>query len=313
MSVCVFGVWGVYRARPTHSRQRPVFFFLPPWVSVGVDRSVRFDLIFFFYCSCFVGEIEEDEAERLGLVPSHAYAVLDVREVRGTRLLQVCESGDRKILSFFLLHSRLGWVEFRPTAHPLPHVTSCMPCAGVPSSDVSDSCGARGAGAVVWRPEPMSVVSRLRTCPYVLAHSVRTAARRLWTPRGKCAILINAPISGALVQADSQPSPATSTASKLCHHCVPSHPQLRSCVSRPPTVAQTNPGEESVEPEAMARAVLGGGHAEMDTGPKRVSCSTILPRRYAHAWLVSPQGVALAFGSHVPLLIFFLRGEHETV
>lgn len=35
------------------------------------------------------GNIAEDEAERLGLVPSHAYAVLDVKEVNGTRLLQV--------------------------------------------------------------------------------------------------------------------------------------------------------------------------------------------------------------------------------
>lgn len=39
-----------------------------------------------FRCS---GEIAEAEAERLGLVPSHAYAVLDVKEVNGTRLLQV--------------------------------------------------------------------------------------------------------------------------------------------------------------------------------------------------------------------------------
>lgn len=35
------------------------------------------------------GEIEKEEADRLGLVPSHAYAVLDVKEVNGTRLLQV--------------------------------------------------------------------------------------------------------------------------------------------------------------------------------------------------------------------------------
>ncbi|CAM9119736.1 unnamed protein product [Ectocarpus sp. 12 AP-2014] len=38
------------------------------------------------------GEISEDEAERLGLVPSHAYAVLDVKEVNGTKLLQVKDS-----------------------------------------------------------------------------------------------------------------------------------------------------------------------------------------------------------------------------
>lgn len=33
--------------------------------------------------------MDEDEAEALGLVPSHAYAVLDVREVLGVRLLLV--------------------------------------------------------------------------------------------------------------------------------------------------------------------------------------------------------------------------------
>ncbi|CAM9298974.1 unnamed protein product, partial [Hapterophycus canaliculatus] len=41
-------------------------------------------------------EIEEDEAERLGLVPSHAYAVLDVKEINGTRLLQVKNPWSRK-------------------------------------------------------------------------------------------------------------------------------------------------------------------------------------------------------------------------
>eukprot|EP00752_Nemacystus_decipiens_P002304 g2180.t1 len=41
-------------------------------------------------------EIEKDEAERLGLVPSHAYAVLDVREINGTRLLQVKNPWSRK-------------------------------------------------------------------------------------------------------------------------------------------------------------------------------------------------------------------------
>lgn len=41
----------------------------------------------------FQGEIEKDEAERLGLVPSHAYAVLDVKEINGTRLLQVGRGG----------------------------------------------------------------------------------------------------------------------------------------------------------------------------------------------------------------------------
>lgn len=35
------------------------------------------------------GDIEKEEADRLGLVPSHAYAVLDAKEVNGTRLLQV--------------------------------------------------------------------------------------------------------------------------------------------------------------------------------------------------------------------------------
>ncbi|CAM9123398.1 unnamed protein product [Ectocarpus sp. 12 AP-2014] len=40
--------------------------------------------------------IAEDEAERLGLVPSHAYAVLDVKEVNGTRLLQVKNPWSRK-------------------------------------------------------------------------------------------------------------------------------------------------------------------------------------------------------------------------
>ncbi|CAM9283760.1 unnamed protein product, partial [Scytosiphon promiscuus] len=41
-------------------------------------------------------EIEEDEADRLGLVPSHAYAVLDVKEINGTRLLQVKNPWSRK-------------------------------------------------------------------------------------------------------------------------------------------------------------------------------------------------------------------------
>ena len=58
--------------------------------------SLSFFCAFFFFAGVVVsvfsfhtGEIEEDEAERLGLVPSHAYAVLDVREINGTRLLQV--------------------------------------------------------------------------------------------------------------------------------------------------------------------------------------------------------------------------------
>ncbi|CAN0179771.1 unnamed protein product [Ectocarpus sp. 6 AP-2014] len=38
------------------------------------------------------GEISEAEAESLGLVPSHVYAVLDVKEVNGTKLLQVKDS-----------------------------------------------------------------------------------------------------------------------------------------------------------------------------------------------------------------------------
>lgn len=37
----------------------------------------------------FEGEIEKEEADKMGLVPSHAYAVLDVKEINGTRLLQV--------------------------------------------------------------------------------------------------------------------------------------------------------------------------------------------------------------------------------
>ena len=35
------------------------------------------------------GKMAEDVAEHVGLVPTHAYAVLDVREVEGKRLLQV--------------------------------------------------------------------------------------------------------------------------------------------------------------------------------------------------------------------------------
>lgn len=38
---------------------------------------------------CISGDIEKEEADKLGLVPSHAYAVLDAKEVNGTRLLQV--------------------------------------------------------------------------------------------------------------------------------------------------------------------------------------------------------------------------------
>lgn len=38
---------------------------------------------------CLEGELDEAEAENLGLVPSHAYAVLDVKEIGGVRLLQV--------------------------------------------------------------------------------------------------------------------------------------------------------------------------------------------------------------------------------
>lgn len=48
------------------------------------------------------GEIEEAEAEKLGLVPSHAYAVLDVKEINGTRLLQVRQP----ILLTLLAHTR---------------------------------------------------------------------------------------------------------------------------------------------------------------------------------------------------------------
>ena len=35
------------------------------------------------------GDIGEAEAERAGLVPTHAYAVLDMREIRGKRLLKL--------------------------------------------------------------------------------------------------------------------------------------------------------------------------------------------------------------------------------
>lgn len=39
----------------------------------------------------------------------------------------------------------------------------------------------------------------------------------------------------------------------------------------PQTVKNATPGEESVEPKAMARPVLGRGHAQMDPCPERVS------------------------------------------
>lgn len=35
------------------------------------------------------GRLSENSEETLGLIPTHAYAVLDVREVNGIRLLQV--------------------------------------------------------------------------------------------------------------------------------------------------------------------------------------------------------------------------------
>lgn len=35
------------------------------------------------------GHMTDEEADRLGLVPTHAYAVLDLKEVQGLRLLQV--------------------------------------------------------------------------------------------------------------------------------------------------------------------------------------------------------------------------------
>lgn len=35
------------------------------------------------------GHMPDEEADRLGLVPTHAYAVLDLKEVQGLRLLQV--------------------------------------------------------------------------------------------------------------------------------------------------------------------------------------------------------------------------------
>ena len=47
------------------------------------------------YGDCLItiatGQMAEAEAERAGLVPTHAYAVLDVRQVLGRRLLQVCD------------------------------------------------------------------------------------------------------------------------------------------------------------------------------------------------------------------------------
>jgi calpain-7 len=40
-------------------------------------------------CTVATSNLDEATAKRLGLVPSHAYAVLDVREVNGIRLLQL--------------------------------------------------------------------------------------------------------------------------------------------------------------------------------------------------------------------------------
>lgn len=45
----------------------------------------------------FAGEIEKEEADKMGLVPSHAYAVLDVKEINGTRLLQVGQELYRRV------------------------------------------------------------------------------------------------------------------------------------------------------------------------------------------------------------------------
>lgn len=62
--------------------------YIPP-VWVGSKNSVLWFCVCVCCFCCRSGEIEEAEAERLGLVPSHAYAVLDVKEINGTRLLQV--------------------------------------------------------------------------------------------------------------------------------------------------------------------------------------------------------------------------------
>lgn len=49
----------------------------------------QFECLFSRLAELASGDIEKEEAEKLGLVPSHAYAVLDAKEVNGTRLLQV--------------------------------------------------------------------------------------------------------------------------------------------------------------------------------------------------------------------------------
>ncbi len=82
------------------------------------------------------GSLGEQEAEALGLVPGHAYAVLDVRECLGKRFLLVKNPWARKSWKGpFSAHDRARWtVRTRvwlrsiscwprgPLAHPVPHI-----------------------------------------------------------------------------------------------------------------------------------------------------------------------------------------------
>lgn len=88
------------------------------------------------YGDCLItvatSQMEEDEAEALGLVPTHAYAVLDIREVGGTRLLLVKNPWAHKrwtgkySLSRDECHStpcRLNHASLSSFIHPSLHVT----------------------------------------------------------------------------------------------------------------------------------------------------------------------------------------------